>query len=808
MLEGLRGEDSITDTAIVVCICLGSLRPGHLIARQSCVGMAELNGCDARCSRYASIVGSILHGGIMPFSDYQRLRIGSVQIAAPHELVAGSLAEVVLTFTAGDFGIDDTGAIKVSWRSASDSSRPQFTDPIAPNYTTAEASNGARLALEYNRNNIRPWVSTLLIRVNGGFMEAGDRIVVRMGDRRRGCPGYRLQTAAESQFFFRVFADSFATYDFVELPEQPFVKLVPGLPSRFKAILPTLRRQGDPFRLAVLAEDRWGNVSDKVDRTVALRPSQPVAGLPEMITFRSGDGPIEIIGLTTASGDLRIDVLDGDGARLAISNPLRVVKETALLHYWGDLHGQSGETVGSGTAAEYFAFAKHKAFLDLIGHQGNDFQIDDALWAEINRLAAEYDEPGRMVAFPGYEWSGNTAVGGDRNVFYATEGRDIRRSSSVLLNDRAKNDCHHVNDLFEAMQGEDAVIIAHVGGRYANIAAGHDGRLERAVEIHSCWGTFEWLLHDAIALGHRVGLVCHSDDHKGRPGAAYPGASQFGAVGGLTCYLMPALNRQAAFAALRQRRTYGTTGTRMFLDVRAKLPEGSVVLSDDPKLGPVTESSVRTALIGDIVRTAGKSVEITVEVTGSAPIERITFYNGAVPVRVERGYTASQLGKRIRILFEGAEYRGRGRETFWAGTARILGNRFLRARSINFFNADKPLKPAEDGASIDFDTVTTGNFSGFDLWLENGQAGELDIATKLVSHRITIGDIGFEDQVIELGGLGRRLRIFRLPDVNPTWSLTQTHTFDLDASRDNPLYVRVTQEDGHQAWSSPIYVIP
>ena len=30
----------------------------------------------------------------------------------------------------------------------------------------------------------------------------------------------------------------------------------------------------------------------------------------------------------------------------------------------------------------------------------------------------EWDEPGRFVTIPGYEWSGNTALGGDRNVFY------------------------------------------------------------------------------------------------------------------------------------------------------------------------------------------------------------------------------------------------------------------------------------------------------------------------------------------------------------------------------------------------------
>ena len=121
---------------------------------------------------------------------------------------------------------------------------------------------------------------------------------------------------------------------------------------------------------------------------------------------------------------------------------------------------------------------------------------------------------------PGYEWSGNTGMGGDRNVFFAREGRPIRRSSSVLLaRDRSGTDVHTARELFEALEGEDAVVIAHVGGRYADLAAAHDGKLERAVEVHSCWGTFEWLLHDAFRLGHRVGLVCHSDDHKGRPGA-------------------------------------------------------------------------------------------------------------------------------------------------------------------------------------------------------------------------------------------------------------------------------------------------
>jgi hypothetical protein len=297
-----------------------------------------------------------------------------------------------------------------------------------------------------------------------------------------------------------------------------------------------------------------------------LKPSRKLDGLPERIAFRPGDGPFVVADLTLEEpGDLRIDLETPDGQPLGRSNPLRVAAGATFRHYWGDLHGQSNETVGTNTVQQYFAFARDKAFVDMVAHQGNDFQIDGALWAEINRLAAAYDEPGRFVALPAYEWSGNTGMGGDRNVYFAREGRPIRRSSRVLLDERddEDRDCHTVNDLFKALEGEDAVVIAHVGGRYADIEVGHDGRFERAVEVHSCWGTFEWLLHDCFRLGHRVGVVCHSDDHKGRPGAAYPGAATFGAIGGLTCYLMPELDRSSLFTALRRRRHYGTTGTRL-----------------------------------------------------------------------------------------------------------------------------------------------------------------------------------------------------------------------------------------------------
>ncbi len=57
--------------------------------------------------------------------------------------------------------------------------------------------------------------------------------------------------------------------------------------------------------------------------------------------------------------------------------------------YWADLHGQSGETIGMGTAEDYFSYARDKAFVDMVGHQGNDFQITDAILERAQRTDRE-----------------------------------------------------------------------------------------------------------------------------------------------------------------------------------------------------------------------------------------------------------------------------------------------------------------------------------------------------------------------------------------------------------------------------------
>ncbi|MBN9671967.1 hypothetical protein [Roseibium aggregatum] len=741
--------------------------------------------------------------------------LGHAEISPKGGFEAGSHASFTLVYTAGKFGIDDSGSLRIVFRFASDQSNPQFDDPAGPNYCTVEASNGAVLQLRWDpKGNVRPWDRTLWIKVVKGFLQEGDTLTIRFGVTDHGGPGMRLQTFCEKTFEFRILVDPIATFNFQPLPVQPMISIVPGEPERYVAALPSLRRPGESFALKLKGEDKWGNPSDRCAARFLLEADGAIEGLPASVELTPGDRSFTLPGLVVATpGKVSVTVRSEDGTLVAKTNPL-IVEDLELVHFWADMHGQSEETIGTGSAWDYFAFARDLAWMDACGHQGNDFQITDAFWGELNRITAEFDATGSFVAMPGYEWSGNTALGGDRNVFFPVEGRTIRRSSHALIEDQttAGTDCFTAAELFEAFakNGEDDVVCyAHCGGRYADIRVAHDGRFEKSVEVHSSWGTFEWLLHDAFKLGYRVGVVCNSDGHKGRPGASYPGAGKFGAIGGLTCFNAAELSRPALLDCMRKRRHYGTTGGptgRVVLDVTATFEAEAEIYHDDPALGGALSHTGKTAMMGDIVRLAEGGAELSVAVDAACAIERVDIFNGLDLLETVRPYAEADLGARIRLHWEGAEYRGRFREVIWDGGAKLSGNTIRQAVPVNFLNRDKTLDLVSD-SEVKWKALTTGNSGGADLTLADPSAGTLAIETPLVTTEIDIADIGYDDTIFDDSGeLPRFFKLYRLPDENAATSMRFTRKLAIEAEKDNPLYIRVTLEDGTRAWTSPVYV--
>lgn len=696
----------------------------------------------------------------------QHLDLGHATVRPNQPVQAGALVTLTYTFTVGH-PIDDTGTIKIAFRFAGDFGVPQFTNPAAPDYCRVSTTGGCRIEPRWDpKGHTRPWDRSIYLKVMGGYLDRGDTVTVVFGDRTGGSPGWRMQTFCERSFEFKTLVDPIATFEFKELPRSPTLRIVPAVPARALCIAPSQIEAGKPFACRLKTEDRWGNPTGRPKRIMCAALS--------------------------ADKVTRITAVDAATGLYAQSNPVQGRASPATFkRYWADFHGQSEETIGTNTIDDYFRFARDLACVDLAGHQGNDFQITDAFWKRIDATSARFSVPGQFVTFPGYEWSGNTPLGGDRNIYFEAEGGRIVHSCTDLLPGKVTRYgvAQEAGSLFRELRrqrGPRAFGFAHVGGRYADMRQ-HDPAVEVAVEIHSAWGTFEWLLHDALKHGWRVGVCANSDDHKGRPGASYPGAGKFGSLGGLTCVLARELSRPAVLEALRARRFYATTGHRPLIDMRVTIGN-------------------RRAIMGEVVSASVESLALDVTVNGTAALERLEVWNGIRRVHVVRPYQAKELGRRVKVVWEGAEVRGRDRMTCWDGHLALTGNRLRGHEAVNFRNPASPLIPCGP-RRLEWKSVTTGGMSGVILALAQRDEGTLHIETAQGTAHVRLAALALATKTWRFGGIGKSISVVRLPDAPGS----PDHTFTLPcvplARGDNPLYLKVVQEDGHVAWTSPVYVV-
>ena len=97
--------------------------------------------------------------------------------------------------------------------------------------------------------------------------------------------------------------------------------------------------------------------------------------------------------------------------------------------------------------------------------------------------------------------------------------------------------------------------------------------------------------------------------------------------------------------------------------------------------------------------------------------------------------------------------------------------------------------------------------AGVDLWLDDASRGTLRLETNVVSGEVELASLRDNLVQSEGGDLGRRLSTYRLPEDDWTRHVAFIHTVSFAEGADLPVYVRVMQADGNQAWSSPIYLI-
>ena len=555
-------------------------------------------------------------------------------------VVAGESRSWSFVYEAGPLGVAEGGALlfysPIFWFW----SPAQLADPRAPGFTRV-STDAAGVELE-------PLVAQqylVLIRVRGRALAAGERVRIEYG---AGPAGAQADRFAErrSRFVFAVDGDGDGISG--RVAETPSIEIRAGPAAQLVATLESTARPGQPVRLTLAALDAAGNAGVALEDEVTLQLPPGLTGPSSLHLPADARGVLQATLQAGGPGLYRVAARTAGGLA-ATSNPLRVAEDQPRV-LWGDLHGHSALSDGTGTPQDYYTYARDVAALDVSAltdhdHWGSPF-IDQtpALWTEIEEQTRAFHEPGRFVTLLGFEWT--NWIHGHRHVLYfADEGPLL---SSLAAGSTTPS------ELWDALAGRDALTVAHhtAGGPIAeNWSFAPDAVLEPVTEIMSVHGSSEAIdspaliydlvpgnfARDALEAGYRLGFIGSGDGHDGHPGLTRLASSR-SELGGLAGIFSEEATRPAVLAALRKRACYATNGARILL--RATLdgrPMGSSGAGGDGQL------AVSAAGTADIARVSlVRSGALVEQVDGAgADFEHVWTLPGLQPgewiyVRVEQ----------------------------------------------------------------------------------------------------------------------------------------------------------------------------
>jgi hypothetical protein len=477
-------------------------------------------------------------------------------------VVVGSRQRFEIVFEAGALGVVEGGVIFLQPSPFWGWDPPQVESSEAPGYTQV-ATDALGVELEVSSSG-----GLLLVEIRGRALARGERLRFTYG---AGPRGVRVDRYAESSARIWLAVDGDGDGVRALVTEVPTIDVSAAPPTQLVVTLPSTARPGDEIRLTVAALDALGNSGAPLTAPVTLRAPPQLTVAREIVLSERGLAQVDAV--VDEAGIYRVHVI-ANGMQ-ATSNPL-VVREGIPRIVWGDLHGHSQLSDGTGTPDDYFGYARDVAALDVVSltdhdHWGMQFldQAPDA-WGAILDAVERFEEPGRFVTLPGYEWT--NWLHGHRHVLYFDDTAEILSALDPEYETPAQ--------LWDALRGRDALTFAHhsAGGPVStNWDYLPDARIEPVTEIVSVHGSSEApdsprpiysavagnFVRDILDRGAQLGFVGSGDSHDGHPGLAHLG----GTSGGLAAIFTEHLTRDGVLEALRNRSVYATNGPRIWLRV-------------------------------------------------------------------------------------------------------------------------------------------------------------------------------------------------------------------------------------------------
>ncbi len=506
---------------------------------------------------------------------HARLDVGGPRVHA------GSSQRWEIVYEAGALGIREGGFIVLEIPPFLGWSPPQLIDSRALGYVTASTLS---TGIAFELGLVRPMA--VQIRMRGRALAAGESVRIVYG---AGPAGARADSSAERGSRFWIYVDGDGDGGSLFLPDSPGVDVVAGKAAHLHVAWPGTARPGDRVRLSLAVLDANHNAGVDFRGDVALSGPPTLKG-PASASFGGDEEGVQSVEFGVGDEGVYRIFARGPSGLIGFSNPL-VVSAMRPRILWGDLHGHSNFSDGTGVPNDFFRYARDVAGLDVAAltdhdHWGAPAFLDrtSAARAKLHHSVRRFHRPGRFVALRGYEWT--SWLYGHRHVLYFGNEGKLHSSVDARYDTPLK--------LWDALRGRNTLTVAHhpAGQPIAiNWAMAPDPELEPVTEIVSTHGSSEArdtpfpiadpipgsFVQDALAVGHRLGFVGSSDSHDGHPGCTLgPPARSCG----LAAIFAEELTRDAILEALRARRVYATNGPRILLWVTLdEAPMGSVVAS-------------------------------------------------------------------------------------------------------------------------------------------------------------------------------------------------------------------------------------